>query len=195
MTESMVQGQLTQLLEEIIVIPDREARWFVAKYHYLHRALHMSQISYGLYRNGILDGVFTFGYPYLTKRMFGFHPLDYLEFARCVWMDKSDHNTGSRTIAAILRRVADDWLRKYPERTRPLLVVSYCDTSRHLGTLYRACNFIDTGTTIPSLKQSVSRQRIAYADSLTVKRRYIYPLTRSARRNLILSLEKRKERH
>ena len=190
---AMVQAQLPALAVDLRVIPDREARWFVRTHHYLHRALHMGQLSYGLYRQGRLDGVFTFGYPFLTVPMFGFHPLDYLEFARCVWLDKSDRNLGSRTIATILRRVAGDWQAKYPARTRPLVVVSYADLSRHTGTLYRACNFLDTGTIRGHHGYGPRDYRIKHEDGLTMKRRFIYPLDVRARRRLLRHLTERAE--
>jgi hypothetical protein len=179
---------LAETRDGIAIIPIGTARRFVERYHYLGRSLHMGQLSYGLFREGRLDGVFTFGYPFLTVHLFGFHPLDYLDFARCIWFDKTDRNTGSRALATILPRLADDWVERYPERSKPLLVLSYADLSRHTGTLYRACNFIGTG--IVKGHHGYGRgYKKAHDDGLALKRRFVYPLTRKVRRALLKALK------
>jgi hypothetical protein len=182
----MEQIRLEVIPDGLQIIPNHEANSFVTKHHYLKRGLHMAQLAYGHYQDGRLNGVFMFGYPYFTARLYGFHPMDYLEFARCIWMDKSDRNFGTRIISQILKRVADDWVAKYPGRTKPLLIVSYADLTRHTGTLYRACNFIYTGDSRGHKNMnSVSRPWAKdHPDRANKKARYIYPLDKRVRRQI-----------
>jgi len=181
------QLQLPTLAEEIVVIHARQARAFIVQHHYMARMENFAPLCYGLYRDGILDGVFVFSLPLGDEMFLGFDRRLVVELARCVWLDKGDRNTGSRTIAILLARLRQDWFRH--QGISPELVVSYCDTSRHTGTLYRACNFIDAGLTDerknPTRVGSLVRPRQAFADRQTVKRRYVYPLTRSARKHLM----------
>ncbi len=190
MSALATQQQLPWLAEEITIIPTREARRFVERHHYLRRSLHMAQLSYGIYRAGVLDGVFTFGFPFFSRAPFGLgSPVEWIEFARCVWLTKDDRNTGSRAIGTILRRVGADWHAYLPHVSIPLYVVSYADLTRHTGTLYRACNFIDTGQSNSHLRFGIARaNRIAHADRAHPKQRFVYPLTRAARKALAAAL-------
>jgi len=175
----------------IALVPNRIARPFIERHHYLHRSLHMGQLHYGLYDGDQLNGVLTFGYPAFS-RCLGFHGLDYLEFARCVTLRKDDPNLLSWAVARVLDWVARDWACKYPARTPILLVVSYADLTRHTGGLYRACNFIDTGTIKGHHGYGAGKvHRKEHGDGLGQKQRYVYPLAPLVRRRLWTELSRR----
>ncbi len=54
-------------------------------------------------------------------------------------------NLASRLLSLALKRLPDDWLRLYAYR--PLLVETFVHAERHVGTCYRAANWLCAGTT------------------------------------------------
>lgn len=83
----------------------------------------------------------------------------------------------SHVLSRVLRQLRTDWQRKY---SRPLhLVETFVDTSRFVGSCYRAANWIEVG-------QTTGRTRQDRSNSIQVapKRVLVYPLTREFRRDL-----------
>ncbi len=118
-------------------IPKQETYEWLLHKHYAHRIPSISY-AYGLYNNGVLVGVCTFGSPPSPSLCIGIMGEEYksliIELNRlCVDSDKK--NITSWFVAQCLNSLP-----------KPLCVVSYADTSQgHVGKIYQACNFIYTG--------------------------------------------------
>lgn len=136
----------------ISAIDKKQCKSILDEYHYLSKESKgfKTKFNYGLFRNGHLVGVciYTgFPVPELSKGLFGLDRSDQnglFELSRlCLVPDvqKSEHNITSwfvsRTIK-ILRR-----------STNVRCILSYADDSKHVGTIYRACNFKYYGTSSP----------------------------------------------
>tara|TARA_R110000868_G_scaffold103112_1_gene284041 strand:+ start:11599 stop:12168 length:570 start_codon:yes stop_codon:yes gene_type:complete len=110
----------------------------------IHYAKRMPSISYafGLFKSDELVGVCTFGMPaspWLCKGVCGEENKSLvLELNRLV-LKNNIKNEASFFIAECLKQLP-----------RPRIIVSYADTAwGHLGTVYKASNFLFTGTTKP----------------------------------------------
>jgi hypothetical protein len=146
----------------------RWAQCAVTEHHYLHHPVDMRcrPLSYLIQSQGVPLGCLIFGRPEAT-RVNGWYgdvwdvqggkcPLSrwqVLNLAR-VWIDpRLQHdgvdyvpNVASWAIAQALRRVGYEFLIKRPpvwleEPYEIREVLSYCQSSTHRGTLYRAANF------------------------------------------------------
>ena len=80
-------------------------------------------------------------------------------------------------LGQVLRRLSQDWERKYGHRV--VLVETFVERDRFAGTSYKASNWIRLGTTTGRSRQD--RQRTL---RVPVKDVYIYPLHRSFREEL-----------
>jgi hypothetical protein len=83
-------------------------------------------------------------------------------------------NLASFVLSLAIRRLPDDWSRRY--QVRPLLLETFVDTSRYRGTVYRAANWIEVGTTSGRGRQDRFAQH-----PVSVKRLFLYPLHRHYR--------------
>ena len=83
-------------------------------------------------------------------------------------------NLASHVLGWCVRMVAEDFERRYA--MRPLLLESFVDTGLHLGTCYRAANWIRVGATSGRGRQDRLRQA-----GETVKDIYVYPLEQDFR--------------
>ena len=113
------------------------SEWLLKK-HYLKRKTSFSY-SFGLFENGVLVGVLTFGNAIplnMKKSLFGekYMGLVY-ELNRLCTNDDLDKNANSFFIS-----------QSFNLLPKPLIIVSYADKSvGHTGYIYQACNFIYTG--------------------------------------------------
>ena len=83
----------------------------------------------------------------------------------------------SHVLSRVLRQLRTDWQRKY---SRPLhLVETFVDTSRFVGSCYRAANWIEVGQTTGRTRQDRSNQI-----HVPPKRVLVYPLSKEFRRAL-----------
>ena len=153
---------------KVQIIPSQETyEWLLYK-HYAHRIPSISY-AFGLYNNGVLVGVCTFGSPPSHSLCIGIMGEEYqsliIELNRlCVECDKKN----------ITSWFVSQCLNSLP---RPLCVISYADTSQgHTGKIYQACNFIYTGL---SDKRTEWRKKGSNLHSKTICEKY--------------SLEQRKE--
>lgn len=116
----------------------KEAQEIVVKHHYLHRKTNVSY-AYGLFFDGRLVGVCTFGCPPSRHLQIGACPDDpslVIELNRLWISDDMGKNSESWFISRALRLLP------------PRIVVSYADTKfGHVGYMYRACNFHYAGWT------------------------------------------------
>ena len=90
-------------------------------------------------------------------------------------------NLASATLALISRRLPDDWQARYSYR--PLLLETFVQSDRFLGTSYRAANWTHVGQTQGRGKLDVQRTH-----ALPKKDIWLYPLRRDFRRRLCAPL-------
>lgn len=115
-------------------------RVVLERFHYLGRARTGRQINYAVMIDGVVDGVITYAYPMMSAAIEGVASDEMLEFAR-LYLHRNIPHTASCAIGKSLRRVREDWMRRFPDAKPPRLVVSWSDTVHHKGTVYKASNF------------------------------------------------------
>lgn len=91
-----------------------------------------------------------------------------LELRRLALSDVCPKNTATRVIAQMINRIKV----KFPEITR---LISYQDTEVHLGTIYKAANWISTAQT-PLLDWTTGTRKRNNLQSDASKIRWEYPL-------------------
>lgn len=131
--------------KEIVVkiIPANIANPFVKKVHYSGKVVNNSKLHFGVFIDGQLHGVMSFG-PSLDKSKIiglvqGTGWNEFLELNRMAFDDKLPPNSESRAIAIAIRL-----LKKYAPQVK--WIVSFADgCSCGDGTIYRASGFILTG--------------------------------------------------
>jgi len=123
----------------VLPINTFEAEPWILRKHYSKR---MPSISYafGLYEDGLLTGVCTFGMPaspFLCMGVCGKDNKDMVIELNRLCVDSKTRNATSFLVGNSLKMLP-----------RPMIVVSYADTAQnHVGYIYQACNFLFTGTT------------------------------------------------
>lgn len=132
----MTYADLTGL--SVTAISHADAAAICVRHHYLHRKPPI-KYGYGLFHNGRLSGVVTFGTPasrHLQKSLCPSNPNVVVELNR-LWVD--DH----------LGRNTESWFVSRALKLMPAhLVVSYADTAYgYMGYVYRALNFRYAGWT------------------------------------------------
>lgn len=123
-------------------IPYSEAKEWVLCKHYAHR-IPMICYAFGLYREGVLNGVCTFGVPASQDLIIGAIGIEYkdmfLELNRLVVNDGLPKNALSFFVSQCLKQLP-----------RPMVVISYADSGmNHHGYIYQATNWIYTGMSKP----------------------------------------------
>ena len=111
--------------------------WLLNK-HYAKRIPSISY-AFGLYKDGSLVGVCTYGRPVAHKliqnALSGMHQNDFLELNRLCVNDSLGKNVLSYFVSSTIKIIP-----------RPKVLVSYADTSQnHNGYIYQATNWIYTG--------------------------------------------------
>lgn len=119
-------------------IESKLAARLVVDHHYLHRKPPISH-AFGLYWNGKIVGVVTYGTPasrHLQMSACPSEPANVIELNRLWVHDKMPKNTESWFVSRSLHQL--------PSK----IVVSYADTrEQHYGYIYRALNFNYAGWT------------------------------------------------
>lgn len=110
---------------------DPKVKRAILRWHYLKSSPRGCSHYYVLKHNDIVFGVAAFGYPTGKNS-----PGD-VECKRFVLVLNAPKNMASWFMSKCLKRLANE--------TQYQLVVSYADTERHEGTLYKASNFIHLG--------------------------------------------------
>jgi hypothetical protein len=115
---------------------------FLIEHHYLHRKAPVS-VAFGAYYNGSLIGACTIGKPASHTLINGVcgkeRGSDVFELNRMCMLDCAPKNSESRFIGWIVRQL-----------DKNTILVSYADTAQgHDGIIYKATNWIYTGTSIP----------------------------------------------
>ena len=122
-----------------------EAYKLVSEYHYLGEKRFIGQYCFGIVHECDVVGSVVYSplsVPNSAQSAFGLprgnYP-DLLEMSRMVLLPElNGENVGSRLIAYSLRQLKKQKIRA---------VISYADSSRHIGSLYQACNFTYHGLT------------------------------------------------
>lgn len=115
------------------------------RWHYLGDTQFLSQINFGAYFEGVLEGAISYGPPnatdlrgYWTRKTQG----EWWEIKRLVMSPSCPRNSESRFIGVTLR------LLKKMALVRG--VVTYADDGQgHVGTIYKAAGFQSLGMTAP----------------------------------------------
>ncbi len=77
----------------------------------------------------------------------------------------------SKVLAMAARRLPQDWQQRYGYR--PVLLETFVQIDRHLGTCYKAANWVHLGQTVGRGKKAPTHKQI-----LPIKDVWIYPLRR-----------------
>jgi hypothetical protein len=122
----------------VIEIPHYQAYPWLLKKHYAKRIPNI-MYSYGLFVDGVAQGVITYGTPPSPALAIGLCGEQYkdivLELNRLCLDEGHDKNLPSSLVSRSLKMLP-----------RPSIVVSYADTSMgHIGYVYQATNFLYTG--------------------------------------------------
>ena len=137
----------------------KQATRVIVYHHYLHRGRTMAQLAYWILIDDVQVGVILFSLPRLSVPLDGIPPMNVLELAR-LWLspDVQGHHvqdsqgeqhavsTATCAVGKALRAIRRDWCRRYPSMPDIYAVVSWADTVHHEGTIYRAANFVETGS-------------------------------------------------
>jgi hypothetical protein len=124
---------------QVLPINTFEVEPWILRRHYAKR---MPSISYafGLYEDGLLTGICTFGMPaspFLCMGVCGKENKDKVIELNRLCVDSKTKNASSFLVGRSLNMLP-----------KPMVVVSYADTAQnHVGYIYQACNFLFTGTT------------------------------------------------
>jgi len=117
-----------------------DAGYVLKTFHYLHRPRVGRQLNYAIYLDGVAEGVITIAYPMMSAPLEGIPSDELLEFAR-LYLHRNVPHTATCAIGKVIHRLKADWSKRFPDAKTPRLLVSWSDTERHKGTIYRAANF------------------------------------------------------
>lgn len=176
---------------------------YVTQRHYLGRGRTMAQIGYWLLLDpptpilpggsaqrapkgqpwtiqGVpIAGAVLYAYPRVSKRLYGYHPMEIIELARLYLEPGPDGRNppglASRALRATASAVEGDWQEAYPNLPAPRGIVSWADTTRHTGAIYRASGFVELGQTRGG-KTETRKGGPAHADLDAPKLAYVLPL-------------------
>ena len=122
---------------DVISIQSYEVEPWLLHKHYAKRIPSISH-AFGLYDNGVLVGICTYGTPSaapLRDGIAGPENAKYVLELNRLCIDSSNKNAASILVGRSLQMLP-----------KPSIVVSYADTTQeHVGYVYQACNFIYTG--------------------------------------------------
>jgi len=108
--------------------------WFLYK-HYAKRMPPPIIYSFGLFKDGVLQGVCTYSISMATMLRDSFKGYDLLELSRLVVNENMPKNTLSYFVSQTFKLLP-----------KPIVLLSYSDTSQnHHGYIYQATNWLYTG--------------------------------------------------
>ena len=169
----------------------KESSKIIKHHHYLHRGRTMSQLPYWICIDGEKVGVLLYSLPRVSNPIDGIEPMKLLELAR-LWINPSvqnltyeDRNGKSHSLPVAscamgksIKRVRNDWEMKYPNLPGIDAIVSWCDDTRHEGTIYKSSNFKVTGKSGGNYhgagKRKDSGNQIHHKDYKNIKTRFLY---------------------
>jgi hypothetical protein len=87
-------------------------------------------------------------------------------------------NLASRVLSLAVKRIRSDWQKRY--NYQPVLLETFVDTEKYMGTTYRAANWIYLGETTGRGRMDRYNKAI-----LPIKQIYVYPLVKDFRAYLL----------
>ena len=173
---------------EVKEILSCRVRPFLMNVHYARR-MPSIQYAFGLFEDGEMIGVCTYGQPASPSLCVGVGGKEYkmrvIELNRlCLLPGKNKPNYASKLVGQSLRKLP-----------KGLYVVSYADTAwGHFGAIYQACNFLYTGLSANRTDVYIGdgkHSRHANGDknirqTRSSKHRYIYITGRGGMKNQLL---------
>jgi hypothetical protein len=133
--------------KDLVVAPIKAADAIacIKRLHYSHTIVKPSQLHFGVFLDGMLEGALSFGPPLDKRKMLGFVRgtgwNGFLELNRLAFSDKLPRNSESRALGVALRSIR----KAYPHIE---WIVSYADATQcGDGTIYRAAGFVLTAIT------------------------------------------------
>jgi hypothetical protein len=175
-----------------LVGKDSSSLWneYIDRYHYLgYTPLPGAQLRYFIKADGQVLALLGFGAAawktaprdtYIgwdaERRKRNLHLIvNNARFLILPWVRSK--NLGSKILAMASRRIVSDWLKRY--NYEPVLLETFVEKERFLGTCYKAANWIYVGDTQGRGKLDVHKEY-----KLPVKGIWLYPLTKDFRRRL-----------
>jgi len=170
---------------KVLKISTLIAKEWILNKHYAKRRCSVSY-AFGLFKNNLLVGVCTFGYPPNYnfndgKCVFNNYKVLTLELNRLITNDALDKNALSYFVSHALKQLP-----------KPSCIVSYADPNAgHYGYIYQATNWIYTGNSTPKfryyfsdgfvfdIRRGIDRKiaehgKVVKKEKLTPTQRYIF---------------------
>ena len=149
--------------KDIIVKPIKSAaaNALVKRIHYSGKVVQNSQLHFGVFLNGKLEGVMSFG-PSMDKRKIqglveGTSWSGFIELNRMAFSDMLPRNSESRAMSIAFKLIK----KHYPHIE---WVISFADGAQcGDGTIYRASGFVLTGLSICSIFQNEKGEKYQQA--------------------------------
>ena len=155
---------------------------YVARYHYLgYTPMSGSQLRYNVFAGEQLVACISFGASAWKlkerERFIGWSEeqrqrnlqlvVNNARFLVLPWIESK--GLASKILSKAARQLPNDWLQRYG--FRPVLMETFVEFERHLGTCYKAANWINIGRTAGRGKKSSSHKQL-----IPVKDIWLYPL-------------------
>lgn len=163
---------------------------YIARYHYLgYKPLPGAQMRYFAISNGQILALIGFGASAWKiaprDRLVGWNDEQRLNnlhlivnnarFLILPWIKSK--NLASKLLSMVVRRLPDDWYHRYGYK--PVLLETFVESNRFIGTCYKAANWIHVGQTKGRGKLDVNNSA-----KLPKKDIWLYPLTKYFKRSL-----------
>jgi Domain of unknown function (DUF4338) len=160
---------------------------YIARYHYLgYTPLAGSQLRYFVFAGEHLLALISFGASAWklaardkfigwaeTERQRNLQlVVNNARFLILPWIQSK--GLASKILATASRQLPDDWQQRYGYR--PVLLETFVETPRHLGTCYKAANWINVGKTAGRGKKCATHKQI-----IPIKDIWLYPLRQNFR--------------
>lgn len=160
---------------------------YVQRYHYLgYTPMSGSQLRYNVYAGDKLVALLSFGasaWKLAGRDSFiGWQEPQRLKNLRFVvnnarflilpWIQSK--GLASKILSIVNRQLPNDWHQRYG--FRPVMLETFVETERHLGTSYRAANWVNVGKTVGRGKKSRVHEQI-----IPIKDIWLYPLRKNFR--------------
>jgi hypothetical protein len=183
---------LDRLTVEVVVKKRDSLLWnaYIQRHHYLgHQLLPGAQLRYFVRVAGEIIALLSFGASAwkikprdecvgwtTEQRRRNLHLIvNNARFLILPWI--KCQNLASRILALISRRLAEDWQARYAYR--PVLLETFVEKPRFLGTCYKAANWQYLGDT-----QGRGKLDVLHRNGEPIKSIWIYPLVHDFRRRL-----------
>ena len=187
----LIQDPVHQLgTLQLRLITSQDSRlWneYIQRYHYLgYTPLPGAQLRYFVIMNGQIIALLGFGasawqvaprdqfigWDHEARRLGLPRIVNNARFLILPWVQSK--NLASKILAMTARQLPVDWLNRY--NIRPILMETFVETQRFMGTCYRAANWIHVG-------QTKGRGKLGPkgVQSVPIKDIFLYPLTKNFR--------------